>query len=126
MDNSITPSGLVLLGLLWGSLGIILIASFWIAMKRSRIYRKKHKFNSVADRVIIRPMPADDKIGSIEVLESAKRPRKGIIIGIGPDCKVATIDDTALYQKGAGAELEIEGENIIFMRESDLLATIPK
>lgn len=82
------------------------------------------KFNSVADRVVIRPVPMSNEISGILVMESSKRPFKGEILSVGPDCKVATQGDTALYTKGAGAEMEIEGEIIIFMRESDLLATV--
>jgi chaperonin GroES len=78
----------------------------------------------VADRVLIRPFPVSQKEGELKTLESRKRPQEGEVIAVGPDCKVAKVGEKAFYAKNAGTEVEFNGIVYVYMRESDLFATI--
>ena len=84
----------------------------------------------LADRVLILPAPAEEKtIGGIIIPDSAKeKPLKGSVVAVGCGTKdeemVLKVDDTALYGKYAGTEIELDGEKYIIMRQSDVLAII--
>jgi chaperonin GroES len=83
-------------------------------------------FKPVADRVLIKPFPVSQQEGELKMLESMKRPQEGEVIAVGPDCKVARAGEKALYAKNAGTEVEFNGTTFVYMRESDLFATIGK
>nr|WP_306452334.1 co-chaperone GroES [Foetidibacter luteolus] len=82
------------------------------------------------DRVIVKPAPADEKTkGGIIIPDTAKeKPQRGIILAAGPGKKDEPLTvksgDTVLYGKYAGTELQINGEALLIMRESDILAII--
>ena len=84
----------------------------------------------LADRVLILPTPAEEKtIGGIIIPDSAKeKPLKGKVIATGKGTKdeemVVKADDTVLYGKYAGTEIELEGTKYIIMRQSDILAIL--
>lgn len=84
----------------------------------------------LADRVLILPAPAEEKtIGGIIIPDSAKeKPLKGTVIAVGNGTKdeemLVKHNDTVLYGKYAGTELELEGEKYLIMRQSDILAII--
>ncbi len=84
----------------------------------------------LADRVVIKPAPAEEKTqGGIIIPDTAKeKPLKGEVIAVGKGTKDAEMElkvgDQVLYGKYAGTEIEIEGEKVIIMRESDILATL--
>jgi Co-chaperonin GroES (HSP10) len=84
----------------------------------------------LADRVLILPTPAEEKtIGGIIIPDSAKeKPLKGKVIATGKGTKdeemVVKADDTVLYGKYAGTEIEIDNEKLLIMRQSDVLAVI--
>ena len=84
----------------------------------------------LADRVLILPTPAEEKtIGGIIIPDSAKeKPLKGKVIATGKGTKdeemVVKADDTVLYGKYAGTEVELDGTNYLIMRQSDILAII--
>ena len=89
----------------------------------------------LADRVIIRPMGAEEKTaGGIIIPDNAKeKPQKGEVVAVGPG-KIADsgqkVDmtlktgDNVLYGKYSGTEVTIDGQDLLIMRESDVLATI--
>jgi chaperonin GroES len=89
----------------------------------------------LADRIIIRPLEAEQKTaGGIIIPDNAKeKPQKGEVVAVGPG-KIADngakIDmslkngDKVLYGKYSGTEINVDGEELLIMRESDVLATM--
>ena len=88
------------------------------------------KIKPLADRVVVLPAPAEEKtIGGIIIPDSAKeKPLKGKVIAIGNGTKdeemVVKPDDTVLYGKYAGTEIELDGEKYLIMKQSDILAIL--
>ena len=83
----------------------------------------------LADRVLILPAPAEEKIGGIIIPDTAKeKPLRGKVVAAGNGTKdeemILKEGDTVLYGKYAGTELELEGEKYLIMRQSDVLAII--
>ncbi len=84
----------------------------------------------LADRVLIAPAVAEEKTACGIILpDSAKeKPLQGKVIAVGNGTKdeemVVKVDDTVLYGKYAGTEIEWEGEKYLIMRQSDILAII--
>ena len=83
----------------------------------------------LADRVLVLPAPAEEKVGGIIIPDTAKeKPQRGRVIVIGQGTKdeamVLKENDTVLYGKYAGTELEYEGEKYLIMRQSDVLAVL--
>ena len=83
----------------------------------------------LADRVLVLPAPAEEKVGGIIIPDTAKeKPQRGRVIAIGQGTKdeamVLKENDTVLYGKYAGKELEYEGEKYLIMRQSDVLAVL--
>ncbi len=84
----------------------------------------------LADRVIIRPAQAEEVTAAgIIIPDSAKeKPLKGTVIAVGPGTKDEAMElkdgDTVLYGKYAGTELEIEGDKVLIMRQSEVLAIL--
>ena len=82
----------------------------------------------LADRVFLRAAAAEEKtVSGIIIPDTAKeKPLKGEVIATGDGTKdekmVVKKGDTVLYGKYAGTEIEIEGEKLIIMRQSDILA----
>ena len=88
------------------------------------------KIKPLADRVLVLPATAEEKtIGGIIIPDSAKeKPLKGKVIAIGNGTKdeemVVKPDDTVLYGKYAGTEIELDGEKYLIMKQSDILAIL--
>lgn len=84
----------------------------------------------LADRVLIKPAAAEEKtVGGIIIPDSAKeKPLKGEVLAVGNGTKdeemVLKKGDQVLYGKYAGTEIEIEGDKLLIMRQSDVLAII--
>ena len=85
----------------------------------------------LADRVLVQPAPAEEKIGGIIIPDTAKeKPLHGKVIATGKGTKdeemVLKAGDEVLYGKYSGTELEFEGGKYLMMRQSDVLAVIEK
>ena len=83
----------------------------------------------LADRVLILPAPAEEKVGGIIIPDTAKeKPLRGKVVAAGNGTKdegmILKEGDTVLYGKYAGTELEYEGTKYLMMRQSDVLAVI--
>ena len=83
----------------------------------------------LADRVLILPAPAEEKIGGLIIPDTAKeKPLRGKVVAAGNGTKdeemILKEGDTVLYGKYAGTELEFEGEKYLIMRQSDVLAVL--
>ena len=83
----------------------------------------------LADRVLVLPAQAEEKVGGIIIPDTAKeKPQRGEVIAVGQGTKDETMvlkeNDVVLYGKYAGTELEYEGEKYLIMRQSDVLAVV--
>jgi chaperonin GroES len=84
----------------------------------------------LADRVLIKPAAAEEKTASgIIIPDSAKeKPLKGEVIAVGNGTKdeemIVKKGDQVLYGKYAGTELELDGEKLLIMRQSDILGIL--
>ncbi|MDO4820265.1 MAG: co-chaperone GroES [Prevotella sp.] len=83
----------------------------------------------LGDRVLVKPAPAEEKIGGIIIPDTAKeKPLRGEIIAAGKGTKDEAMEvkagDIVLYGKYAGNEIEFEGEKFLMMRQSDILAIL--
>lgn len=84
----------------------------------------------LADRVILRPAKAEEVTAAgIIIPDSAKeKPLKGTVLAVGLGTKDEKMElkdgDVVLYGKYAGTELEIEGEKVLIMRQSEVLAIL--
>ena len=93
------------------------------------------KLKPLSDRIIVRAQEAEEKTASGIILpDTAKeKPQIGEIVGVGP----GKINDTGnlvkmtlkkgdkvLYGKYSGSEVSVKGEELLIMRESDILATL--
>lgn len=83
----------------------------------------------LADRVLVLPAQAEEKVGGIIIPDTAKeKPQHGTVVAVGTGTKDETMTlkegDRVLYGKYAGTELEHEGTKYLIMRQSDVLAVV--
>jgi chaperonin GroES len=92
-------------------------------------------FRPLHDRVLVRRIEADEKTaGGIIIPDSAKeKPQEGEVVSVGAgakaeDGKVTPLDvkagDRILFGKWSGTEVKIGGEDLLIMKESDILGII--
>ena len=91
---------------------------------------KKLNITPLHDRVIVKPAAAEQKTaGGIIIPDTAKeKPQRGTVVAAGPGKKDEPVTvkagNSVLYSKYGGTEINIEGEEYLIMRESDILAII--
>ncbi|MCQ2345847.1 MAG: co-chaperone GroES [Paludibacteraceae bacterium] len=84
----------------------------------------------LADRVLVRPVAAETKTASgIIIPDNAKeKPLRGEVLAVGQGTKdeqmVLKAGDVVLYGKYSGTEIELDGEKLLIMRQSDVMATL--
>ena len=84
----------------------------------------------LADRVLVEPAPAETKTaGGLIIPDTAKeKPMKGKVLAVGSgkpeEPMTVKVGDTVLYGKYAGTEIQVEGKDLLIMRESDIYAII--
>ena len=84
----------------------------------------------IADRVVIEPSAAETTTASgIIIPDTAKeKPQKGKVIAVGTGKKdepmTVKVGDIVLYGKYAGTEIQVEGKDLLIMRESDIFAIV--
>ena len=82
----------------------------------------------LADRVVIEPKTAEEKTaGGLFIPDTAKeKPLEGVVLAVGAGTKDVTMEvavgDRVLYGKYSGTEINVDGQNLIIMRQSDILA----
>ena len=92
-------------------------------------------FRPLHDRVVIRRVEAEEKtLGGIIIPDTAKeKPMEGEIVAVGPgarDDKGARVPlgvktgDRILFGKWSGTEVKLDGEELIIMKESDIMGII--
>src|SRR5437764_661278 len=93
------------------------------------------KFRPLHDRVLIRRVESEEKtVGGIIIPDTAKeKPMEGQVIAAGPgargdDGKLHPLDvkigDRVLFGKWSGTEIKIDGEDLVVMKESDIMGVI--
>jgi chaperonin GroES len=95
----------------------------------------KTKFRPLHDRVVVRRLEGEEKTkGGIIIPDTAKeKPQEGEVIAVGPGGrdetgKLVALDvkagDRVLFGKWSGTEVKIEGEELLIMKESDIMGVI--
>ena len=93
------------------------------------------KFRPLHDRVVVRRLEGEEKTkGGIIIPDTAKeKPQEGEIVAVGPGGrdetgKLIPLDvkkgDKILFGKWSGAEVKIDGEELLIMKESDVMGVI--
>jgi chaperonin GroES len=93
------------------------------------------KFRPLHDRVVVRRVDAEEKTkGGIIIPDTAKeKPQEGEIVAAGPGArdengKLLPLDvkagDRILFGKWSGTEVKIDGEDLIIMKESDVMGVV--
>jgi chaperonin GroES len=88
----------------------------------------------IGDRVVVTPQEAETQTASgLFIPDTAKeKPMKGTVVAAGPGktengthvAMTVKEGDTVLYGKYAGTEVTIDGDDVLIMRESDILAVV--
>ena len=95
------------------------------------------KFRPLHDRVVVKRVDEDTKTkGGIIIPETAQeKPMQGKIIAVGPGArdesgKLVPLDvkkgDTVFFGKWSGAEVKIDGDELLIMKESDIMGVLDK
>jgi len=95
---------------------------------------KKVKIRPLDDRCVVEPFEAEERTaGGIVLPDSAReKPLRGKVIATGPGKLIeksgergkmsVRIGDVVIYGKYSGTEIELNGEDVVILRESDILA----
>ena len=92
-------------------------------------------FRPLHDRILVRRIEADEKTaGGIIIPDTAKeKPSEGEVIAVGPGArddagKIVELDvkvgDRILFGKWSGTEIKLDGEDLLIMKESDVMGVI--
>src|SRR5687768_14471062 len=92
------------------------------------------KVTPLADRVVIKALEESEQMrGGLYIPDTAKeKPQQGQVVAVGPGRfdegkrvpMEVKVGDKVLYGKYSGTEVTIDGENLLILRESDVLAVI--
>jgi len=93
------------------------------------------KFRPLHDRVVVRRIEADQKTaGGIIIPDTAKeKPQQGEVVAVGPGARnekgeVVALEvkagDRVLFGKWSGTEVRIDGEDLLIMKESDIMGVL--
>jgi chaperonin GroES len=92
-------------------------------------------FRPLHDRVVVRRLDSEEKTkGGIIIPDTAKeKPSEGVIVSVGPGArddsgKITAPDvkagDRVLFGKWSGTEVKVDGEDLLIMKESDIMGVI--
>ena len=95
----------------------------------------KTKFRPLHDRVVVRRIEAEEKTaGGIIIPDTVKeKPQQGEVIAVGPGGRDETgklipidlkVGDRVLFGKWSGTEVKLDGDELLIMKESDILGVI--
>ncbi len=95
----------------------------------------KIKIRPLDDRVVVEPMEAEETTaGGIVLPDNAKeKPQRGTVIAVGPGKLLdngnrgslsVAVGDEVIFGKYGGTEIEVDGDEIKILRESDILAKV--
>jgi chaperonin GroES len=95
----------------------------------------KTKFRPLHDRVVVKRIEADEKTkGGIIIPDTAKeKPSQGAVVAVGPGGRDETgklipmdikAGDKVLFGKWSGTEVKLDGEELLIMKESDVMGVL--
>src|ERR1700726_3777735 len=92
--------------------------------RRRRREPKDMNFRPLHDRVVVRRLEGEEKTkGGIIIPDTAKeKPQEGEIIAVGPGGRDE--GDKILFGKWSGTEVKIDGQDLLIMKESDILGVV--
>lgn len=93
------------------------------------------KLRPLADRLVVKPLESEEITpGGIVLPETAKeKPQKGEVLAVGPGARDdegdrialdVRVGDKVLFAKYSGTEIKLDGEKMLILRESDILAVL--
>ncbi len=93
------------------------------------------KFRPLHDRVVVRRLTGEEKtLGGIIIPDTAKeKPMEGEVIAVGPGARneqgqIVALDvqagDRVLFGKWSGTEVKLDGEELLIMKESDIMGVV--
>jgi chaperonin GroES len=103
--------------------------------KQERFIMAKIKIRPLDDRVVVEPMDAEEMTAGGIVLPDAaqEKPQRGTVLAVGPGKLLdngqrgelsITVGDEVIYGKYGGTEIEMDGDEVKILRESDILAKV--
>ncbi|ADB17689.1 chaperonin Cpn10 [Pirellula staleyi DSM 6068] len=95
----------------------------------------KIKIRPLDDRVVVQPVESEDRTaGGIVLPDSAKeKPQRGTVLAVGPGKLLengqrgelsVSVGDQVIYGKYGGTDIEVNGDDVKILRESDILAKV--
>jgi len=89
----------------------------------------------LGDRIVVKPLEAEEKTsGGIVLPDSAKeRPQTGEVIAVGPGKTLdngsvapmeVVVGDKVVYSKYGGTEVKVDGQDVLIMRQDDILGLV--
>ena len=93
------------------------------------------KLKPLADRLLVKPLEEEEVTpGGIVLPETAKeKPQKGEVLAVGPGARddegnriamEVSVGDNVLFAKYGGTEIKLDGDKLLILRESDILAIL--
>ena len=93
------------------------------------------KFRPLHDRILVRRIESDERTkGGIIIPDTAKeKPQEGEVIAVGPGARneqgeIVALDvkvgDRVLFGKWSGTEIKLDGEDLLIMKESDIMGVL--
>jgi len=93
------------------------------------------KFRPLHDRVVVRRLESEEKTkGGIIIPDTAKeKPQEGEVVAVGPGARDDSgkvippdvkVGDRVLFGKWSGTEVKIDGQELLIMKESDIMGVI--
>ena len=99
------------------------------------VQEENMKFRPLHDRILVRRVESDERTkGGIIIPDTAKeKPQEGEVVAVGPGARddngnlielAVKAGDRVLFGKWSGTEVKIDGEDLLIMKESDILGVI--
>ena len=96
---------------------------------------KKIKIRPLDDRIVVEPLDAEETTAGGIVLPDAaqEKPQRGTVVAVGPGKLLdsgnrgelsVSVGDEVIYGKYGGSDIEVDGEEVKILRESDILAKV--
>ena len=102
---------------------------------RGQSMEHRMKFRPLHDRIVVKRITAEEKTaGGIIIPDTAKeKPMEGEVVAVGPGARneqgaIVALDvkagDRVLFGKWSGTEVKLDGEELLIMKESDIMGVI--
>ena len=96
---------------------------------------KKIKIRPLDDRIVVEPLSAEETTAGGIVLPDAaqEKPQRGTVLAVGPGKLLdsgnrgelsVSVGDEVIYGKYGGSDIEVDGDDVKILRESDILAKV--